>query len=84
MKYLILPAILLMSACNGVGEPSPGLTATYDQSTSRAAFDRVGKRHVDCFNHNHHDNCDVQTDVSDHVSPLRVVPAQVYVPVGSK
>lgn len=69
LKYLCLPAILALSACGGVGEPSQGLTATYDQSLSRSAFDQISRTNTHCDNHQHHDACDVQTDVRDHVSP---------------
>lgn len=61
-KTLLLLPFLALSACGGLGEPSPGLTTTYDQSTSRAAYDNITAR-----------NCAGHGCLPDHVSGIRTV-----------
>lgn len=39
-RILTLTALLALSAC-GVGQPSVGLNATYDQTTSRSPYDTI-------------------------------------------
>lgn len=75
LKFLSIPALLLLAACGGVGQPSQGISATYDQTSSRAAFDRLVRQEPQCHNHRHLDNCSVKTEVRNHVSPIRGVSA---------
>lgn len=80
-KALILPAILMLSACGGVGQPSVGINANYNMNGSRAAFDNLG-HNPDCHNHEHFDGCGYKTQVEDHVSPYKA--RYVRVPVNQK
>lgn len=72
MKYILLSAVLLMSACGGVGQPSSGLQASYDQASTRAAHDRVQSGGLHCVG----DWCDVPEDPHNVaiVSPSYVEP----------
>lgn len=75
-KFLLLGTLLSLSACSstGVGLPSVGLDATYNQPLSREAYDNYTARDAYCHDHNHFDDCPVVTQVEDHVSrPGRVV-----------
>lgn len=74
IKLLAIPALLMLSAC-GLGQPSQGITATYDQTSSRAAYDRVMRDDPQCHNHNHFDGCAIKTEVKNHVSPIKGVVA---------
>lgn len=78
IRILTLPALLALSACGGVGAPSVGLDATYDQSLSRHAFDRLRVENPACHDHDHFDDCEYATQVEDHVSKPAVRAVRVY------
>lgn len=78
LRLLALPALLALSACGGVGQPSVGLDASYDQGLSRRAFERLRAENPACQNHKHFDDCEFATQVEDHVSKPAVRSVRVY------